>query len=547
MMKNNKWLILFNEKNLFFFITLLNLMPVFIGKFFPTMDGAIHLYNSNLINELLFGNNDIIKQYFIFNNEPVPNWTGHFILSLFNLFLPAFLAEKILILFYLIGLPYAFRGLIKAINPEGILISYFIFPFTYSFLFLLGFYNFSIALVFMMISLTYWIKNENGRFSAWKILTLFLVATITYFSHVFVFGILVFLIVMRVFVYLAVKLISAHSKSSFTIRETFRKLGLLLISIFIPLILFIYHFYSRAHGGEYVFINNDELVEWLAKIRHIIAYNSSREGLYTTILFYIISFLAVLSIYNRINNIQVDQDNSFKRKLLYSFKNIIRYSDFWIISAIIILVLYFVLPDSDGAAGFVSVRLGLLFFILLIVWISEQTYPRWLKLFFLIVFLVCNFQLTIYYTKTINYLNKIALDCEKAAEKIEPNSTVLPINYSDHWLVGNFYGYLGIEKPMILLENYEASVGYFPLKWNSEYLPKMLFGNKPQENFTCIYWRSNDQNVQNSIDYIFVLGDVNSKQDSCNVKIRKTIDIYYELTFQNKNCKLYHIKNSIQN
>ena len=53
------------ERWFFLAMTLLNLMPIFVGKFFPTMDGAAHLYNSNLINHLLFESR--LNDFFIFS------------------------------------------------------------------------------------------------------------------------------------------------------------------------------------------------------------------------------------------------------------------------------------------------------------------------------------------------------------------------------------------------------------------------------------------------------------------------------------------------
>lgn len=112
------------ERLLFFTITVLTLLPVLCFKFFPTMDGPAHLYNSNLINSLLFDNNETLHSFFIFNSLPVPNWTGHLILSIFNFFLPSFIAEKILLVFYVVGIAYSFRCLVLAFAPENIFFTY---------------------------------------------------------------------------------------------------------------------------------------------------------------------------------------------------------------------------------------------------------------------------------------------------------------------------------------------------------------------------------------------------------------------------------------
>ena len=86
-----------HEKMLFLLVTIANLSPIFIGRFFPTLDGPSHLYNSNLIVNLLF-NSEGLTPFYAFNPELVPNWSGHFILVLFSSILPSYMAEKILLL-----------------------------------------------------------------------------------------------------------------------------------------------------------------------------------------------------------------------------------------------------------------------------------------------------------------------------------------------------------------------------------------------------------------------------------------------------------------
>ena len=179
-----------HEKWVFLSVTILNLFPIFLGKFFPTLDGPSHLYNSNLIVNLLF-NSEGLSSFYALNPELVPNWSGHFILSVFKSALPAFLAEKILLLTYFIGLPYAFRSLVTQVNAKNILASYLIFPFLYSYPFMLGFYNFSLALGFMLLALSYWLKHQEDIYSSNKAkMVMFVLFMLTYFSHLIVFAVL---------------------------------------------------------------------------------------------------------------------------------------------------------------------------------------------------------------------------------------------------------------------------------------------------------------------------------------------------------------------
>jgi len=528
------------EKYFFLLVTLLNLVPVLVGQFFPTMDGAAHLYNSNLINALIFDANTKLNDFFIFNHELVPNWSGHIILSFFNLIFPAFIAEKILLLFYLIGLPYAFRGLIKVIHPEGILVSYFIFPFTYSYLFILGFYNFSLAILFMIITLRFWMRNEEQMFSIKNSFILFIFINLTYFSHIFVFALLLLFLGIHIFYKLAINLI----QNSIPFRKEFnlaiRKTGILFLSALFPLILFFNYFYLRQDSGASNFLETSELLGWLRTIRPIVALSTSSEEPYTKKLFYLLVIVFTVAFINRIRTfVNSGEKLSIKTRL----QNIIRVSDFWLIIAGIIILLYFILPDSNRSAGYVSVRLGLIFFIILTIWLACQEYHKWLIIPAVVVVLFLNFGLNLRYSSSMIKLNTIAINCNEASKYIPENSIVLPLRYSNLWLAGHFSNYLGIDKPMIILENYECGTGYFPLKWNDDSIPNTLLGNIESNKMSCLSWKTNRENKTDVIDYVFVLGNLDMKADSCGLIIKNHILENYNLVFNNEDCELYEDKN----
>ncbi|MCC7050764.1 MAG: hypothetical protein IT239_03170 [Bacteroidia bacterium] len=291
------------EKYFFLLILVLHLSPVISVKFFPTMDGAAHLYNAQLINDLLFKGNTFLANFFKFNTEPVPNWIGHIILLLCKLIMPTYLAEKVLLLLYLIGLPLAFRAFVKILSPTNLLLTYFMFPFTYSFVFLMGFFNFSIALMLLFITLTYWIKHIETSFTFNKSVYLFLLLTLTYFSHIFIFGILLFLISLYSAAYCLRNIINDPTEFNRPLVNLFKQASVLLAASFLPLTLFIYYFYSRGFYGNNTYIEFSELVEWLKDIRPIIAYNRSVEQVYTLKLVYLLFALSSIAFYNRINHI----------------------------------------------------------------------------------------------------------------------------------------------------------------------------------------------------------------------------------------------------
>ena len=148
---------LLSERNLFLLILTLNLIPILISGYVPTMDGAAHLYNANMLKEMLVGN-EFLNQYFSVNPEIIPNWSGHFILGALQVVLEGVWSEKVLLLSMMIGLPLSFRFLLSQIHPTGKIWSITIFPFTYSFVFALGFYNFCFAFIPFFLAIGYWHK-----------------------------------------------------------------------------------------------------------------------------------------------------------------------------------------------------------------------------------------------------------------------------------------------------------------------------------------------------------------------------------------------------
>ncbi|MBC7488127.1 MAG: hypothetical protein H7282_15405 [Cytophagaceae bacterium] len=528
------------EKIFFFLIVILNLMPILSGTFFPSLDGPAHLYNAQIIHSLLLDGHSQLNSFFSLNPEPVPNWIGHFILVCCNLFFSAEISEKTLVLLYAVGLPIVFRSFIKAVSPQNILFSYFIFPFTYSFVFMIGFYNFSIALIFLFITLTYWIKHNTANFSIKRAVILFLLVALTYFSHILVFVLLLLFLGIYTATKLVISVLQNRSSLKVPLVLAFKEAGAFAISSFLPIILFCYYFFSRTSGDGF-YIPTLELISWLKNLRPIISYSFEKEEAFTQSIVYLIVSLLLIAVYNKLTKIVWRSDLSLQSNLLLISKKIRMVSVFFFLSTVMLFVLYFKLPDSDGSSGFVSVRLALLIFVFLICWLSTQYFPRWVLMLLVVVVLYCNFNLNNYRISVIRNLDEVALDCYSSAKYIAPNSVILPLNYSDNWLQLHFSNYLGIDKPVVILENYECGTGYFPVNWNAQ-TPNVSLGNSNMSEFPCQQWRGNDSRILERIDYVFVLGDMNSKTDSCNAILQLTIKENYTLVNQSKYARLYELK-----
>jgi len=519
------------EPYIFIILCIINCIPVLQNQVFATMDGGAHIYNSTLFNELLFGDSELVRSYFKFNAEPVPNYTGSIILSFLNLFLPAFFAEKFLLLIYLIGLPLGFRFLIKIINPKNAIISYFIFPFAYTSVFVLGFYNYSIGIVFLLFVIGYWLKNHNNIPNPKTYISFFLLVGLVYFSHIFVFAILLLFLFFHFIV--NIKYFGLKWEK---IKPYCKKVLYIFLACFPYLLMLLYYFIVRIdHSVDVVnYLDIRALIDGLKTLNTLICYSGEAEEVYTKKLFYLIAVVAVVAFYIFISSV-IDNKKSLKK---YFYNN---HAVLWLLLLFCMAFLYFKLPDSDGSGGFISVRISYFMFIFLLLFISSQKIKRWLLFMCVIGVLHFTHKLHKYYYKSISGLNTTVENCYQAAAFIEKNSLVLPINNSNNWLAGHFSNYLAADKPMVILENYEADKGYFPLLWNYDEMPNAKLKELETSELYCLYWKNNSMNETKTIDYVFVLGMLENNGE-CNETASNYIKENYRLTYKNNDCELYKLK-----
>ena len=513
-----------SEPILFYSVLILNMLPVLLFRFFPTMDGAAHLYNSNIINELAFNAGSKMSAYFVFNDVIVPNWLGHFVLAFFNLLLPSFLAEKILLVSYLFLLPYSFRKLTSLYS--NVFLSYLIFPFCYTSLFYLGFYNLSISFILLFASIFYWKKNEmEWNFN--KIIILFLLISLTYFAHIFIYAILLF----TLFLMLSQSAFRAFLGKKTTFSTVFKQYWqqyFILLSAALPTLILMFLFVKNVHfSSEEKRITNSELLRWIKDVRPLIAL-MGEEVRFTEIYYHLLIALSSIVLFL---DIQKKRGKDVKKSLFFHFSNTISLAkNIFLIVGIIVLTLYFVVPDS-ASAGMMSERLCLVFFIYMVLWLSLQTFPNWLCQFSIFIVLIVNFGLLARYIKATKAYNSEASSIYEAANYIAPYSVVLPLNNSENWLDGHFSNYVGTDKPLIILENYEANTAWFPIKWNEKELPNFNLNGSNFELPTFVQTNSTNKNNSQIIDYVLIRGTENK---ITAVQIEELSKFYDEI-FRSKN------------
>lgn len=507
------------EKIIFKVVLILLILPLGLNYTIETLDGPAHIYNSRLLNTILFGDNECINSFHSLN-EIMPNILGHYLMATLLLFFNGITSEKILQGICILSLFISFRSFIKLINPSNIWLSYLILPFCYSFFFYLGFYNYVLSISFFFVTITYFIRIENRNIKSSLILScLFL---LTYFSHLFSFYIVFFTILVYTFSRILIdSKIPTKEKIVGLIKEI-----IVLIVIALPVLLLSLRYalkFFGIHEGN-IFNSINKLLEWIWVVRPIVVFNYEIEPqltIFYTILLIILFVIALTtSIINRKNN--------------HTLINVV-----WLFIALVLIAVYFLLPNEMAGGGFVSERLLQFFYFFIIIWLCSSITPNWiLNILTFLVSITISFGLYLLHSENSNIQAENVKTLIEAGTKIKDNSIVLPLNYSESWFEGHITNYLGIDNQLVVLENYEATKKYFPIIWNDEFCPTDRLGAYTSLP-PCPNIFEFERITGKTIDYVVLwLFDINKHIDECSVNTQNILRQNYDSTYSSFDNKL---------
>jgi hypothetical protein len=409
-----------------------SLQPFFSNYF--TFDGPAHLYNANLINQIISDN--LISDFVNINSILVPNWSGHFLLSVFQLFLDPLLSERLLLCLIIFFTNFLFRRLIIILSGN-VWASWLLFPFVTSFLFFMGFYNLSVAIFLLFLFLERYIKlflTEKKTFKNYLLIGVLFLCI--YFSHLFIF----------LFSGLLALFITLYFSSK---KEVLKNLTALLLSSIIPLVLSVLFLLSQQRG-VYEFIPKMKLLYDLLEGRIVTVFGDNEIEISSNIAVVILIITAFpITYYSRL-----------QLKSVY----------YLVASLIICFIMYLMLPNSNGHVGYISLRFVLLIFINLIVFIA-LSYNR-IKVLKPIL-ITCSIIIALIAIKRTKNLSESFQQMQPnfnevifVSKNIIPNNSIVKIkSKSNHWFYSHLDNYLGVysENVFLINSNYELENNYFPL------------------------------------------------------------------------------------
>ncbi|MEO0458611.1 MAG: hypothetical protein AAF152_18815 [Cyanobacteria bacterium P01_A01_bin.114] len=470
------------------------LLPIWLFKYLPLQDGPIHVYTADILQGFLTGHQSIFQDYYITNLQLAPNWTTQAILTGLMFWVSPILAEKLLLSIYVILLPFAFRYALNAVRPDtsaAPFLMFLAFPFCYNLTFNMGFYNFAYSLIVFFFAIGYWLRHRSQLRLAQTGVLLLLVLGL-YFTHLFSFVIFAIVVgVLNLSSGLGI-LTTARRAAFLPLKQLFIKTTLPTLLTLLPASLICLHFLSQNSTGSTgpkwsgSTLENLRLGSLLT-LSSLVSYNSLEIFLATAI----VLLLVGLSGYRLIQNKHLIQKKN-ALQLIEGLKGV----DGLLVVTLVLLGVYLFSPRALSGSVTIKDRVLLYPFLTLILWLTAADYSRSLRQRIKWLLVSISSMLLIVQMATYAYISDYFAEYISTAPLIEPNSTLLAINFPTPreaamradgepnlwrppefvrpWQINTFInasGYVAVARQAVLLNNYQGNEDYFPINFRPELNP----------------------------------------------------------------------------
>ena len=216
--------------------------------------------------------------------------------------------------------------------------------------------------------------------------------------------------------------------------------------------------------------------------------------------------------------------------------------DGFLLLSIIFLILYIKVPDGMSGGGFITHRLSLYPYLILLPWLygTLKRPIKWFTITVLVTLALVNFTYLMYWYPM---LDKDMKEFRSGIAAVAPNQTIMPLIFNNHGRcarIGMFLhaiGYYCAYTKGVEWDNYEATTNYFPIM----YKPTL---NSIRPNTGVIEGRPQDMDIAsnvNLVDYICTW------MMPLNTAIQKRIEEYYTLVFEEGRTRIYRRSQIIPN
>ena len=473
------------------------LFQVWWPEYYVTGDGPCHLYNAKVLHDIWQGKD--VPFYTAFYHviyQPNPNWLSHIILGALMYLVNGVVAEKLFLSAYILLLTGGFYLLLKKISGASsywfIVIFFFVFHHTLA----KGFYNFALSTAFYFWMVWSWLNLLDKKNTA-NTLLFFCSSGLVFFTQLlpFVFG---------EFACLAL-LISYSVSHGYIGRQRplsfFVKNSIVLAMLTAPFVFVMFWFTDKEGGMKIVLWPHLYRLIELVQFRYS-ASGSHNEDFFASVAGITMTTLVIACIVVRLRKGYV----------------VNKYDGLFISLLFLLFVCIFFPEDFMKRVILISMRAQLFIYILAVCCIAYML-PEKLKNACGFIIFACFFGMSFVHVSYLSKASEAVADITAASKFIRPYSVILPLNFSpegrdENWkpisnlnfFFSHAYDYIGTEKPLIFLDNYEALTGYFPLLWTYKTNPyahlstfEGIEGQPPSADISGYY---NSSGVR--IDYILM-------------------------------------------
>ena len=521
------------EKYLFYLLLFFALSIIVIPKYYITGDGASHVYNANILFDYIFNDDrEFYKAFYTINRSIDPNWMSHIVIGGFLQIMPAWLADKMFQIVYVIIFAFGFRYLIKSIESKNGFLSFLFFPFLFTLAFQQGFYNycFSLALLFFTLGFYIRIKENMANPLAQFILAMLLLATS--FSHGMPAIYAMFIIFL---IWFSENIYYFFPFNFKKIIESFSQLALIFLPSVFMIFLFMIKrgFASEPHAWRYT----KKFIEFLK----MYGSQSTRSmEVYPAVASGVLIFIYLLILLFTRMKVNIAKKNT----LSYVFLGMTFFT----------FISYITCPHSIGGAGSIDIRIVFLPPLFLLLYFATKNWNDFTKRIFIISSFIISITFLVIRFPFVLQANDIGKEIMTANEYIDNNSIVLNLHFDDWQQINNhtdslfqrdgsfihFSDFLGAEKDkhLILLMNYEAEINYFPVNWQVGKNPReSIAGLIPGTTYPpCGNIALYEKQIGKKIDYVLIQNWRQPFENNACVKdLLKQFNENYSNIYESKN------------
>lgn len=441
-------------KNWLFFVLLAVIaIPIAVFDIFPAQDGAAHVGNGAVYVDV---GESVLDTYFDVQWLPlVPNVLVDLVLGALLLVFSPFVAERLVVLAMLVGLPLGVRYCLQRLNRgDSVWTSLLAVPLGASFLLYFGFYGFLLGVVLSLFVLGFWLKRV--QLSEVTVRTGFALAgmmLLVYASHPLPFlALIVFMAAASFDLWIDRRKAEPEAAGSAGRRQALT----IAMASALPLVLLgMYTFEQPSVGAEY----GRPFLQRLAILPAdaLVAYSNWE-----------IPFAALLSggilLVGLVGYLRSRRSAAARPGFL--------------IATILFAGAYLASPNELGPGGVILPRIVLLMMIAAILWLGTLSFPSWIHAAIVVIAAVTTVGLTSVRMPAQTDVHDQMTEFASGIPVIEEETTVLPLwgdaeNDSRTWRIEfprkTWAGYAMAEKRAVDFSHFPAYVEAFPVEFRPEY------------------------------------------------------------------------------